>query len=777
MMRALLLAATACTFASAAMAQTEPARTAASEDAMFGDIVVTARKRAESLQEVPIAIAAFSTEEIRSARIERLADLAKLTPGLNFTPLFGAQNQLPIIRGAAQTFGALNVGVFLDGVYLSGKAAVDLEMNDLERIEVVKGPQSALYGRNSFAGAINYITKRPSDVWTGDGELSVGTQGLVKVIGGVSGPVADIVRVRLSGFYRETDGFYTSSIDGGRVDFTKDYGAQGVIELQAAPTLLATLRLTYTREDSGQPPSNVIRTNSNPGRPAGSPAGTVRDFFYKGELPSIPRDGVTVNTLPDPITGAYGSRGDTFRTNLKLEWDAGFATVTSLTSYDQRNVDYTFDGDNTVCNTPSTAPASTGCPNFGFPFAPAIPLGQSRFATSSSVGYLRDWAQELRLASNGEGRFAWLVGGFFYDNRSNGIDRSLAPLTQTTANNFGYPNQVTTTSSKAVFASGTLRPLDWLGLTGELRYETERQTFRQGPTRPGVPPSASTRVFNLEQDFEFVTPRVIVDARLGEGRMLYASVAKGTKTGGFNTNLNITDDQRTYDEEYSWNYELGLKSSWLGGRLLANVAGYYIDWKDQQVACQNPASFGGTTTQRTYVCNVGQAEVFGIETDFVARVTDWLSIVGNYAWTNAEYRAFVDDSLAGQLALQGLPPIDYDGLKLPYVPTHKVLISPRVSFPLVADYEISGRVDLGWQSKSWLRAENFAFFGDKTTLDLRVDVSNARYGIQFFANNLTNDLTPVAGVRFFDSVNFSVQSPLVTGAPARQFGVAFRAGF
>ncbi|WP_448582557.1 TonB-dependent receptor [Thermaurantiacus sp.] len=780
-MRAFLLAATATVLATDALAQTAPSaapqQVAASEDVMFGDIVVTARKREESLQEVPLAISAFTSEEIRSARIERLADLAKLTPGLNFTPLFGAQNQLPIIRGAAQTFGVLNVGVFLDGVYLSGKAGVDIEMNDLERIEVVKGPQSALYGRNTFAGAINYITKRPSDVWTGEGELSVGTQGLVKVIGGISGPVADMVRVRLAGFYRETDGFYRSSIDGGRVDFSKDFGAQAVVELQAAPNVLATFRLTYTEEDSGQPPSNVIRTNANPGRPGGSPAGTVRNFFYKGELPTIPRKGVTVNTLPDPITGFYGSRGDTLRTNLKLEWDAGFATLTSLTSYDKRNVNYTFDGDNTRCDTPSTAPPSTGCPNFGFPFVPAIALGASRFATSSNTGYLRDWAQEIRLASNGEGRFAWLLGGFFFDNDTNGIDRSLAPLTQTTANNFGYPNQITTTKSKAVFASGTLRPIDWLGLTGELRYESERQTFRQAPTRTGVPAGPSTRVFNLARDFEFVTPRVIVDARLGEGRMLYGSVAKGVKTGGFNTNLNITDAQRTYDEEFSWNYEAGLKTSWLDGRLLANIAGYYTDWNDQQVACQNPPEFGGTTTQRTYVCNVGKAEVFGVEADFVARVTDWLSILGNYAWTKAEYRAFVDDALRAQLATLGLPPLNYDGKKLPYVPTHKFLVSPRVSLPLVADYELSGRVDLSWQSKSWLRAENFAFFGDKTTLDLRLEVANPRYGIQFFANNLTNDTTPVAGVRFFDSVNFSVQAPLVTGAPARQFGVALRAGF
>ncbi|WP_448586234.1 TonB-dependent receptor [Thermaurantiacus sp.] len=770
-MRAFLLAATVLASSLPAHAQeTAEAELAATE------ILVTARKREESLQDVPLAITAFGREEVRKARIEGLADIARLTPGLNFTPLFGAQNQLPIIRGAAQTFGALNVGVFLDGVYLSGKAAVDIEMNDLERIEVVKGPQSALYGRNTFAGAINYITKRPTDVWTGDGEASFGTQGLVKLIGGVSGPVADIVRIRLSGFYREQDGWYRSAIDGERVDFAQDYGGQVVVELQPAPAFTLTFRALYTEEDSGQPAANVIRTNSDPARPSGSPVGTIRNLFYKGELPTIPRDGVTVNQRNDPIVGTYGQTGSTFRSNIKMEWDLGPATLTSLTSYDRRNVDYTFDGDNTVCNQASIAPPSTGCPNFGFPFVPAIPLGASVFATSSNKSYFDDVGQELRLASNGERRLSWLLGFFFYDNKTNGIDRSLAPVTAANARNFGYPNQISTTTSYSVFGSGTLRIADWLGLTGELRYEYEEQTFRQAPTNPNAPPGPSTRVFNLARDFEFLTPRVILDARVGE-QLLYASVAKGVKTGGFNTNLNITDDQRTYDEEFSWNYEAGLKTSWFGGRLVANLAGYYVDWNDQQVACQNPPQFGGTTTQRTYVCNVGKAEIFGIETDFAARVTDWFSLIGNYAWTKAVYRAFVDDSLNAQLAILGRGPLDYDGNRLPYVPAHKFLISPRVDFPLVGSYNISGRLDVSWQSKTWLRAENFAFFGDKLNIDLRAEVGNDRYALQFFANNLTDNAVAVGGVRFFDAVNFSVQAPLVFAPPRRQFGVALRAGF
>ena len=184
-------------------AQAAPAATQiAAADDTAPEMIVTARKRSEKLQDVPISITAFDNAEIQSARIERLNDLAKLTPGLNFTPLFGAQNQLPIIRGAAQTFGALNVGIFLDGIYLSGKAAADLELNDLARIEVVKGPQSALYGRNTFAGAINYVTQRPTENFSGNIAGTIAEDGFYRLQGSLSGQLTTGIRARVGGYYR-----------------------------------------------------------------------------------------------------------------------------------------------------------------------------------------------------------------------------------------------------------------------------------------------------------------------------------------------------------------------------------------------------------------------------------------------------------------------------------------------------------------------------------------------------------------------------------------------
>lgn len=753
------------------------------------DIVVTARKAEERLQEVPVAITAFSAADIKSARIENLNDLSKLTPGLNFTPLFGRQNQLPIIRGAAQTFGQLNVGVFLDGVYLSGKAAVDLELNDLERIEVVKGPQSALYGRNTFAGAINYITKRPTADLSGRVEGTIGDNGLKKGIASISGPLAEGVRFRVGAFYRDFDGFYDSAIDGGDVDFAESFGFTGTLEFTPSDTLTVTLRGTYSQDDLGQPPSNVIRNNSALGQPSGStasppaPLPTRRNLLYIGKLPSIPKNGVTVNTILSPIgtpflISSYGDREASARGSLTVEKDFGAATLTSISSYFKRRFDYTFDGDNTVCQ------LTTGCPNFGYPFAPVIAPGTSVFALSSSRGQFRDISQELRLASSGDGPLKWLAGFFYYDNKTRSLDRSIAPVTQATANTFGFPRQRSSTKSYAGFASLGYELTEQLKVTGELRYEYEKQRVSQNPANPAVTPvplgpgaSGSAVFFTLKQNFDFWTPRVIVDYQVDPDKLVYASYARGAKTGGFNTNLNISADQRQYDPEYSNNFELGIKSDWLDRRLRINLAGYHIDWNDQQAACQNPVSAGGSSTQRTYTCNVAASTIYGTELEVAARFSEVFSIAGSYTWTHARYDRFVDDSLAATLILAGLPAIDFDGKHLPYVPDHKVVVSPRLNLPLAGDFSLEARADLLYQSRSYLRADNLQNFGSKTTVDLRLTARSETISLQLFANNVFDNKRPVAGVRFFDSVNYSVASPLVQGADRRQIGATLGYSF
>ena len=757
--------------------------TAAPDSTILGEVTVTARKRDETLQQTPIAIQAFTAADLKSARIERLADISKLTPGLNYTPLFGAQNQLPIIRGAAQTFGQLNVGVFLDGVYLSGKAGVDLELNDLERVEVVKGPQSALYGRNTFAGAINYITKRPSSEQHGQLELTGGENGLVKAIASIEGPISDTLRFRLGLTDRHFDGFYKSAIDGGRVDFSDTQGFSGTLEWQPTQRFRATLRASLSNEDSGQPPSNLQRTNSDLATPSGGSASQPRFLIYRGEVAPIPDNGVLVNTRTSGYErSSYGQRVENVRGSMELRYDFDWATLTSMSAYAHRTSLYQFDGDNTVCD------RTGGCPSFGFPFAPAIANGASNFSLSSSDESFRDVSQELRLSSPANQRLQWLIGGFYYNNKTSGVGESLSSansLTGATAAFYGFPRVTTSTESLSVFGSLGYRFTDQLTATVELRHEDEHQTYRQAPTNPACSGStdASCQTFNQpavvtnalrfslpKLDFDFTTPRVIVDYKITPTNMVYASFAQGVKTGGFNSATNIQPTQRTYTPEESYNYEIGTKNQFFNRRVLANAAFYYTDWYKQQIACQEPGT--ASSTNRTYVCTAGAASVYGIELEGAWRVTDNITLSGNYAYTNATYDKFLDPTLAATIAALGLPAIDFNGKNLPYVPEHKLVFIPRYNRPAVwRDFDLEVRADVAYQTKSYVRADNFAFFGDKATVDLRLTLQNANWRFQAFVDNVFDNDTPVAAVRFFDSVNYFVAAPLITGADRRQAGV------
>jgi iron complex outermembrane receptor protein len=328
-------------------AQTEPA------EGGLGDVVVTARKITERLQDVPAAITAFDTREIQSARIESIADVAKLTPGLNFTPAVRSPEPAadhprrgadlrPAERGCVP-------GRRVPG--RQGGRGPGAERSGAGRGD--RGPQSALYGRNTFAGAINYITKRPTAELSSRAEITQAATGLFKSQLSVSGPITDTLRVRVGAYARTFDGFYRSAIDGGRVDFEDSYGGIATVEWQPSEPLIVTLRATYSNDRLGQPASSVIRNNSAPGPAfAGAPPASTRNLLFTGEVPAIPRNGVLVSTGPSPACPAapFGDREESIRGNAIVEYDFGPALLTSITAYAKRNAEFTFDGDNTICD-------------------------------------------------------------------------------------------------------------------------------------------------------------------------------------------------------------------------------------------------------------------------------------------------------------------------------------------------------------------------------------------------------------------------------------------
>ncbi len=660
-------------------------------------VTVTARKRSEELQDTPQAITAFTADDIRAKGIGTVRDVALNTTGLNYSPIFGSVVATPIIRGSAQTFGAPNVGVFLDGVYLTGKSAIDIDLADLERVEVVKGPQSALYGRNTFAGAINYITKRPGFTPEAEIRLTAGNHDMFEGIASYSGPLTDTIAFRVAARHAERDGYFLSSIDNGEIDFEENTSLLAELAWESGGGLSVRGRVMYNDEDSGQPASAVVRANALPRVTPIIPPATGLGLLqtYVGSLPGRTRL-LPVNTVPVNELNRYGYREDTTRANLTIEYAFESMALTSITAWNKRDYDYQFDGDNTICDRAS-------CPNFG----PPIAGGTSRFATSSEIGEVKDWSQELRLASTTDGPLQWLVGFYYYNTDPDAIQRSLAPIgTQAT---FGFPRIQTPVESTAVFGALTWRFNDQWSISVEGRGESESQEFNQAPTRTtGVPAgNASLVVFDLEQDFDFFTPRVVVDFKPSDDLMFYFSGSRGVKAGGFNTNLRIFDNQRTYDEETQTMFEIGAKSTWLDGRLNANLAVYTSDWDDQQIACQNPVSAfpGATSTQRTYVCNVGQAEIEGAEFDIAFALSEALTLQGGYTYTDARYTAFLDDSLAATLTQAGQPPYNFNGRKLPYVPEDVAFASINLDAPLGDGVSIFGNFGVNHAGKQFLRAD------------------------------------------------------------------------
>jgi iron complex outermembrane receptor protein len=726
-------------------------------------IVVTARKRSEELQQAPQAITAFTADDIRRTGITNIRDISLQTTGLNYSPIFGNVVATPIIRGSAQTFGAPNVGVFLDGVYLTGKAAIEIDLADLERVEVVKGPQSALYGRNTFAGAINYITKRPSLDPEGEVLVTAGSDGLREGLLSYSGPISEQLAFRVAGRYSESDGLFKSSLDGGQIDFEESYALAAELSWQSGDRLSARARVSYSDEDSGQPASAIVRANALPRVNPIIPPSTGRGLLqtYVGSLPGRP-GALSVNTLRLNEINDYGYREDTLRANLTVEYAFDSFALTSISALNQRDYDYQFDGDNTFCDRAS-------CPNFG----PPIAGGASRFATSSEVGSIDDFSQEFRLASTTDSPLQWLLGFYYYDTDSDAVQRSLAPIgSQAT---FGFPNIKTPVDSTAIFGSLSYRFNDQWRVSVEGRGERENQEFTQRPTvTAGVPPtSASLARFDLEQDFTFFTPRFVVDYQATDSALLYFTAAKGVKSGGFNTNLRIFDNQRTYGEESQQMFEIGAKLGWLDDRLRTNVAVYTTDWKDQQVACQNPVSAfpGATSTQRTYVCNVGEAAIDGVELDVLFALTEYITLQGGYSYTDARYQKFVDDSLAATLTQAGLPPYDFRDRFLPYVPQDVAFASASIDIPLSDSMSLFGNLAFNHAGRQYLRADNLAYIAARNMWNLRMGLRSGNWTVTGFVNNAFDEDSAITGVRFFDSVNFSVPAPLVTWTPPRQYGL------
>lgn len=758
-------------------------------------LTVTAQKREQAAQDVPISITAFTETEIDRLGIDEFLDYASRSPNVGFSQQGNRAFTRMGIRGVTNVGGRANsVGIYLDefniapNILVTGwSRTLDTPLYDIERIEVLRGPQGTYFGRNTLGGAIN-ITSRKPDPSLRSGNFRTEFDEHGTWLGRVSGnfPTSEQSALRITGYFRDVGGWMTNLADGG-INDGRDQGLRAAFRYQSDEALTFDLSASRTEERQNQleyVPTGIL---------APIPAQLVQvvDNFHHLFAPfgAPPIDTSQFPVWPLPATSAplWPDNHDTMandahrRSDSETEMVIGrlnyeFANglqLSSVTGYLRNDFDQFGDGD------ASPWPAFT----------------VTRESTS------RGWSQELRLSSFDRGRIDWTVGGIISSDEimeldisthletdpyldawgallfALGVQDGLIDLSDPeiqfalanglvpqifgpmTIGNFEDTDRGIDTDSHALFGDLTFALTDNISLSAGLRWTRDKVEFTE-ITRPTVTLPVGADV--VSETFSNFSPRVALNWRLQDNHSVYATASRGYKVGGINSDVTVTEDQAValvYDEETAWNYEFGLKSLLLDNRLELNAAVFHIDWDDIQVRGQDVLS------QRQFVQNATNATSTGGEVEILARFNPSLTWNLGYGYTDATFGDFPNAIPIDQV---GFGTIDATGNRLPFAPRNTLNSGIEYRFPGFAATEGWLRLDYRHTGQQFVEATN----DDHRTLssfelvNLRLGFDTERYGVALFINNLLDEEYTL-GVQSLETYLSGLQRSV--GAP-RTFG-------
>lgn len=598
--RALMMSALLCgTVPGVAFAQ-DPSADQAGRDAGGGaEIIVTARRREERLQDVPVAVTALGADSIAKRQVNTLDNLGAVVPNLVTTPSSGsASNARIFMRGMGQSESIMPtadpaVGLYVDDVYLARMNGANMNLFDIDRIEVLRGPQGTLYGRNSMTGAIKIVTKKPGDTFEARASASYGSRDLLDARASVSGPIGGGWAVGASGAYSRNGGYmhrYSAvgvdsdqklgdrSFGGGRL-VLRYYGAENF-------ELVAQAWATRDRGDA------IYAT----------PVSATGAVLTGGDLYTT----LTTRDLP--------ADADQYGGSLHMTYDLGGATLKSITAYRH------------VKNVNSVDVS-----------------GRNVWYIDTSVKS-RELSQELQLSGKAFGDAVdWIVGGYYlHEVGDNSSFNKVGPLTSLQV----YRVK---TDSLSVYGQANVEIVRNLNLTLGGRYTSDKKDFDGSTTSTGpLWVSGSAR---LSRTFSQFTPRIGLDFKATPDLLLYAYAAKGFKSGGFQGRAFSVADMRTsYDPESVWTYEAGFKSDWFDRKVTLNADYFINDFRNLQLNSINTATGGGTIIQ-----NAAQARISGLEVELSARPIKGLNLFVNVATLDDKYKKLAPNvqnvTLASELAV------------------------------------------------------------------------------------------------------------------------------
>lgn len=547
------------------------------------EIIVTAQKRAENLQSVPIQVTAFSEKAIEDKGIRTTRDFVATVPNMSFDESFTYLNSFVTVRGISQINNAdAPIAIVIDGVPQNNQKQFKMNLFDVERIEVLKGPQGALYGRNASGGAINIVTKQPTNEFAGFVNGNYGNGDAWELSGGVSGPIVeDKLLFRVSGYYKQDNGRITNPYLNEKVDYLDhDYGVRGLLKVNASDNVTMDIRVSYSDFQGGGIYDVPVFS------------GDANDY----RIPALDLLGQTFGNIRDA--------------SFKFDIDLGAATLTGITGYTRLKEAYRGDLDFT---NPIENPGG-----FAGVFGP---VGQGQ---DLDVELL---SQEIRLVSSAEQRLRWIVGAFYIHTKKELQTRVFFDL-DGTREQINDPSLVfidrlgkEKNNAYALFGQVDFDLTDHLIIQGALRYDRDKRKM--------VGSELGVVTLDDQRPFDHIQPKVTLTYKVDDERLFYATYSTGFRSGGFNA-AGITP--RYFKSETLQNFEAGFKSSWNDNRLILNGAVYYEKVDDFQIFYLDLA------TGSQVLDNIDKVDIWGVELEMQALVADGLQIFGGLGTTNTDIK-------------------------------------------------------------------------------------------------------------------------------------------
>ena len=756
------------------------------------DIVVTARRRSERAQDVPVALSVVGGDLIDRRGDYTLAAIQQVAPSLQVFS-FNPRNTNVNIRGLGSNIANSNdglengVGFYIDDVYYGRTGQSQFDLVDLERVEVLRGPQGTLFGKNTTAGAINITTRQPEFEWGGFGEVTLGDYGFHQLRGSVTGPVNDWLAVRVSVADTHRDGILTNVTRNRKVSNHDNFSIRGQLLANFTPEL--SLRVIG---DYGNQTSNCcsrVRAGFFSTYDDGNPiANNFYDRTTRAGYAPLP-----IDPWNRRVEGEADTRAnmDTWGVSAKLDWDAGPVTLSSITAYREWNWYPQNDADGTGL---------------------AVQLYNQR------DNYQRQFSEELRLASNGDSRLSYVVGAYYFWQvidgpgvAGYGVD---APLWQA-------PNEIDKvrvpalsgfisqshsdpeTRSYALFGQASYQLLpDQLTLTLGARYTHEKkngsftQTWTGGANLDdpalGLTPEERVRAialrnalnprtaYSLSTKDDSFSGLATLAYNINRDVMVYGSYSRGSKSGGLNLANLPAGVTAEVDPETVDNFEIGVKSQLFDRRLTLNAAAFHTKVSDYQTGITEQVV--GTNSTRYYIANIPEVISRGFELDGYLAISPSVGLNGSLSYTDAYYVDFKN----GPTAVENLNPAtggsritDLSGEPLSGSPKWAWNVGTDFQVPVgqtpLGDTEIYGRADYSWRSSYFTEVSN-----SRHSRVPSFGVANARLGVRTHDGRLDVSLW---AKNLFDKNYYTTLSVANTGlvtatlGDPRSVGVTVRSSF